>query len=330
MNLFEKTLIGSHIFKALFLKKKSPLIFVLHITYRCNLRCRYCGYWERKEKEMDTRHVCSLIDQFYHLGTKFIVLTGGEPLLREDLAEIIGFCKERGMLVSVNSNGTLVRERIHSILNADAVKLSLDGPRDINDYVKGRGVYDKVIDAIKVCLEKRIKVSITTVLSRYNIKYISCLLDIAKELNVSVSFQPAAQSHCGNKDKDISLELPDETEFKRAVSYLIREKDGGNKQISNSKLGLKHLYCWPRVERIPCLFSLLSCFMSPDGRVFICDMFPDAQSYLVSRGADIRDTFNKLVFPHACDKCWVATVVDFNLLSKLNLHHLIEVGRNLN
>lgn len=312
--------------KAVLFKKKSPLILIFHVTYRCNLRCGYCGFHERKSAELDTKGALSLIERFYRLGTRFIVLSGGEPLLREDIGEIIDSCKRKRMFISMNSNGTLVQEKIDAIRNIDILKLSLDGPREINDRVKGLGAYDKVLKAIEICKRKGLNMGITTVISKHNISSFTHVLDIAKEYNIGVSFQPADQTHCGNIEKDISSELPMEADFKQAVSFLIGEKAKGNYRINNSLAGLKHLSFWPGPKKIFCLASRLCVFLNPEGKVFVCDMFPNSQSYLVSIGSSLKETLESVSLPHPCQYCWSGSTIDFNLFAGAKLNRLWGLG----
>jgi len=314
---FEKIEVLGKAAAAIFLKKKHPLIAVWHVTYRCNLRCRYCGYWERGEKELDAAEALELVREFRDAGVRFVVLTGGEPLMRRDIGEIISACKKNGMYVSINSNGTMVRERISEIKGADAIKLSLDGSRDVNDRIKGDGVYDEIIAAIDLCKRSDIKVSITTVISCQNSDRLSEILGVAREHDVKVWFQPASQTHCGNIDKEISSEVPSGMEYRKAIDFLIRCKKKKEISIGNSLSGLKHLAAWPVKKRVPCLTGKLSFFVSPNKKIFLCDMFPGSQRYLTSVEGSIKNSFKKLSFPSTCGECWVGSVVDFNLLANL-------------
>ncbi|MDD5560795.1 MAG: radical SAM protein [Candidatus Omnitrophica bacterium] len=331
MNFLDRIPIYWKAAKAVISRRKVPLITVLHITYRCNLSCRYCGYHERKTGELGTDKLLSLIDEFYRLGTRFIVISGGEPLLRDDLGQVIKSCKNKRMFVSMNSNGIFVKQRIGEIKSIDRLKLSLDGPKEINDRVKGEGTYDKVIEAIEACKRENLKVSLTTVISKYNVfsAHLAHILDIAKEYNIEVSFQPADQTHCGNIGKDISSDLPAAAAFREAVSFLIKEKSKGNNRIINSLAGLRHLYHWPCPRKIPCLVSLFSTFLSPDGKIFICDMFPGSQNYLVTAGQNLKITLDNLQLPCSCQHCWSASTIDFNLLLGPRLSRILESRNGL-
>ncbi len=329
MNILEKINISQKVFKALLLKKKIPLYITWNITYRCNLKCRYCGWPENATLELDTERIKYLIGKAVSSGTKFIHFSGGEPLLREDLSEIIDFCKQNETYLLISSNGMLVKEKINQISKIDEIKLSLDGPKHINDYVRGQGTYERVVEAIDICKKKGMKVEINTVISKYNTESIHHLTELAEQFNIKVQFQPATQTHSGDSDRDITKELPNIRNFKKAVDFLINEKLKGNQYISNSISGLRFFYNWPHTSKLSCLMSLISCVISPEGKIFICDNFPDYHKYLVPINKNFRETFNNLKFPYFCPGCWNSSMLEFNLISKLKTDILSAVFKKV-
>ncbi len=124
--------------KAVLFKKKSFLMASWHLTYKCNLRCKYCHFWERKVNELETAEAYKIIKELNLCKVKIIVFSGGESLLRDDFPSIIKNCKRSGMFVSLNTNGTLLEDRIRDIQMIDAVKISLDEPEDVNDSIRGK------------------------------------------------------------------------------------------------------------------------------------------------------------------------------------------------
>jgi len=298
-----------------------------HLTYKCNLHCKYCGYWENDIKELGTNEIYKVIDEIYSCRVNLLVFSGGEPLLREDLPGIIEYCKRKGFVVSLNTNGTLIKDRLKEIINVDAIKLSLDGPQNVNDAIRGEGVHDKVLEALGLCKEKGIEVSITTVISKHNIDYLSYILKVGREHTVSIYFKPVDQSNCGNNRKDISSELPDEIHFKEAISFLINEKINGNTSISNSLAGLRYFLNWPKAGELSCFASLISCFIAPDGRIFVCDNFPHSNNYLRPMDQSLKDVFNKLSLPCNCGTCWCPSFLELNLISKLEFKGIFEMTK---
>lgn len=128
------------------LKGKRGLIsFDLEITARCNNLCRHCyinlppGDKEAKRKEMTLEEIGSIAEQAVDLGALWCLLTGGEPLLREDFEDIYMLLKRKGLLLSVFTNATLVRDSHIALFKKYP-------PRDIEVSVYGvtRETYEAV------------------------------------------------------------------------------------------------------------------------------------------------------------------------------------------
>lgn len=330
MNLIEKIHISQKVLQAIYLKKRMPLLVEWNITYRCNLSCEYCGVNRIQMKELETKQIFQMIDELATLGTRFINFSGGEPLLRDDLSQIIDYCCLKKIIVSIKSNGTLVKKQFHKIKKAAEIQFSLDGPKEINDSLRGQAVHDKVMEAISVCKSEGMKVTLSTVISKNNLDHIFYLLDVAEKQKIGVCFQPIDQSLSTDCDKDInSLFSPDVKEYKRVISNLIRKKNEGFAFINNSIEGLRHLYHWPDNHKISCLARLLLCNIRPDGKIFICDMFPEYQNFLEGDNGNLVDSFERLALPHKCEQCWSGGMVEFNLISKFNPATLLGLWKRI-
>ena len=120
-----------------------PFSVTLIITHQCNYRCHYCDVFNGQEKEMTTGEIVLLIDDLVSLGCKRLSLNGGEPLLREDLGEIISHARNRDLFVTLFTNGSLVSRHIEKIKDLDVILISLDGPRDIHDGQRAPGSFDR-------------------------------------------------------------------------------------------------------------------------------------------------------------------------------------------
>ena len=96
--------------------RRRPLSFEIEVTARCNLNCRHCyinlpaADREAEQRELSVPEISDLADQAVRLGAVWCLITGGEPLLRPDLAEIYMALKRRGLLLSVFTNATLLTE----------------------------------------------------------------------------------------------------------------------------------------------------------------------------------------------------------------------------
>lgn len=328
MKSLEKVGLAKDIFFALILKKRLPLVVSWALTHKCNLRCKYCGIWEMEFDELDTFSVYSLIEELALLGTKFIVFTGGEILLRNDIGKIIKKCKTKNIHITINSNGLLLKEKINQVKMADQIQLSLDGPSYVHDFIREKGAHDKVIEAIKVCKKEGVKTNIVAVISKHNIFNIDYLLKVAETYNVKVRFQPATRNLDGNRRKKNPL-CPDESKYKKTIDYLIRKKYQGCKFIDNSVYGLRHIYFWPNPKKINCLLKFIHCHIFPDGRIFTCSNFLHYKDFLVPLNRKFQESFYNLSLPHDCCECWCSGMVEFNLIGKLRLNSLFSVWEKI-
>jgi MoaA/NifB/PqqE/SkfB family radical SAM enzyme len=120
----------------------APLFATLAVTYRCNYACGMCDFPARAEQEFPAREkLCALIDELAARGTLAVGITGGEPMLRRDLPELVAHAVSRGLLCHVNTNGScLTAERSAALLAARpcSLNVSLDGAQaETHDRLRG-------------------------------------------------------------------------------------------------------------------------------------------------------------------------------------------------
>jgi pyrroloquinoline quinone biosynthesis protein E len=111
-----------------FFKKRIPLFLSWPITHRCNFRCAYCDRPNQAGAELATERALALVDEFAALGTQFVFLSGGEPLVRKDVGEIVERCRQNRLFVCLTTNAALYLQRKHEVGRVDMLKISLDGP----------------------------------------------------------------------------------------------------------------------------------------------------------------------------------------------------------
>jgi MoaA/NifB/PqqE/SkfB family radical SAM enzyme len=141
------------------------------LTRRCNYRCRSCNVWQDKQnvKEISTDEVKRGLDVFRKLGVVEIVFSGGNPLLRDDIGEIIDYAS-RFFITTIYDNGSMAVEKIDALRNVDFVAISLDTlDKKKLDYIKGvPGAWEKAIEAIETLHRDGISVVISPTISQLN------------------------------------------------------------------------------------------------------------------------------------------------------------------
>ena len=126
----------------------------VNITDRCNLACRHCGVLPRGDGPSDLApgRIRRLADEARELGVRELSLSGGEPMVRDDLFDLLRYATERFRVVHLFTNATLVdrdKARLLADLGVD-IQISLDGASDaVHDALRGRGSFRKTIEGIE-------------------------------------------------------------------------------------------------------------------------------------------------------------------------------------
>ena len=340
MSLRGKLSFGSALLKARMLGETRPLFCQISVTNRCNANCRYCNYRFRYPEEMTTQELLSVIDELAALGTRRISLWGGEPLLRDDIGEIVSHIKSKGIHCAMNSNGYLVPEKRDVLAMLNQFALSLDGDRCANDANREPGSYDKAIRALEVLKEMGIPTITTLPFTKNNVSesMIDFLLDHAEKYNYKISF--LVLKHTQEKGKRAWKFMPLDEELRKALRKLIREKRKG-RPVLFSEFTYEVARNWPDYSVGRFSDGDLSWWRGPKcyaGRLSINidtngDLYPCAASttgdlehmncvkYGVKRALDY-------VSRHTCRVCFIPCRIEYNALFSLNPRVLLNIALN--
>jgi len=155
-----------------------PHVVAWNLTRRCNLECAHCyiaaGPRESATSELDTAECLRIVDEVLAVNSApMLILSGGEPLLRHDLAEIAGYASERGATVVVGTNGTLLTDERIAALKAAGVRgfaVSIDSltPRYHDNFRHGKGSLDDTMTALGRLRAQRLDFIIQTTATKGN------------------------------------------------------------------------------------------------------------------------------------------------------------------
>jgi len=160
----------------------------LNLTNRCNLRCLTCfkDAGSAYESELGTKELVRLIDQLPALVTGRVILSGGEPLLRDDLDVVLDALAERNLAIFIITNGTLIDRRCAerlARLPRLVVQVSLDGSRpEVNDRIRGSGSFERALAGARRLAELGVDVRIYPTVTRLNIDDLPGLQRLYKTL----------------------------------------------------------------------------------------------------------------------------------------------------
>ncbi|MGB9740373.1 MAG: radical SAM/SPASM domain-containing protein [Candidatus Bathyarchaeia archaeon] len=141
------------------------------VTRKCNYRCAGCNVWrEQDANELSAEEIKRGLDILRKLGVLEIVISGGNPLLRSDIDEIIEYAS-RFFITTVYDNGSMAAEKIDALRNADFVAISIDSLNpEKNDSIKGvKGAWKTAINAVEKLHSEGINVSVSPTISQANL-----------------------------------------------------------------------------------------------------------------------------------------------------------------
>jgi Fe-coproporphyrin III synthase len=165
----------------------------ISVTGRCNSRCSLCGIWKGPEDELTPSAIEEVVAGLKRLGLKNVIISGGEPLMREDLSGVLGRLSGRNHELILCTNGILLRRHRDEVLkHFDGVVVSLDS-HEPSSYRAIRGVdaFDEVISGITSIVQGGMEVTLAHTLQKGNILHLSEFIRFAKGLGVySISLRP--------------------------------------------------------------------------------------------------------------------------------------------
>ena len=169
---------------------KKPVV-VWNLIRRCNLFCAHC-YSDSHNKdyagELGAEDALGVIDDLAQFGVPVILFSGGEPLLRPDLLQLIRHAQSRGIRGVISTNGTLITTALAQEmkeLGLSYVGVSIDGPEHVHDKFRGKkGAFQESLKGIRACLDAGLRVGIRVTLTRYNYPYLDELFNLVEEENI--------------------------------------------------------------------------------------------------------------------------------------------------
>lgn len=170
----------------------------LHITEKCNLRCKHCYQTGDNPDEMSLPEMIAVItevsDMIKDWSEAYDIafmpgfnITGGEPFLRQDLMQILQELQNRKFDVHILSNGILIsseRARLLADIGIKGVQISIEGPENIHDAIRGKGSFNSSLKGIGNLLDEGIEVTLNVTLSDINAWYFIDVIELALSIGV--------------------------------------------------------------------------------------------------------------------------------------------------
>lgn len=214
-------------------------IVILMPHSACNCRCVMCDIWKGNKnlKQLTEEDINGLLVCLKELGTKQVVMSGGEALLNPNFFLLCRLLKNQNLNITLLSTGLTLKKHASEILECiDEVIVSLDGDEETHNAIRNiDGAYAKLKEAVqylKSC-KPQFKVSARTVIHRLNFRKWPLIIESAKQIGVdSISFLPAdVSSHAFNREvlwteerqMDVAIHLEELSEFKTALDEVVEK-----------------------------------------------------------------------------------------------------------
>ena len=171
-------------------KNAFPLRVMFELTYRCNFRCRHCYVPQRyrKEGELKTKEIFSLLNQLKDIGCFYLGFTGGEPFIREDIMDILWYAKKKGFEVIIYTNGSLINEKIATQLQRlrpNKVDITIPAmSKDAFERISGvAGSRDKLFRTIELLYKNEVNLGFKSCVLKENENEIKKIEHFTASLN---------------------------------------------------------------------------------------------------------------------------------------------------
>jgi MoaA/NifB/PqqE/SkfB family radical SAM enzyme len=335
----------------------SPTVLHVNVNLRCNTKCSMCSIWELKSTEMLS------IEQFKHIFSdpvyakiEYIILAGGEPTLRNDLAEIVELMHsymprlKKLMIASNVLNRVSVEKQYPRIARYCADRnirltlgVSLDGIEETHDQVRGvPGAFKKVMDSIQFMkeLQKTVSfnMSIDPTIFSMNIQEMQQLKDLAEQLNLPITFQFAAVANDYYHNQNLEQVLTLNQSGRQTLINFLKQ------QIAESSLFDALSYYYLEVmaraqgtlqrRTLPCPFSNQGLLLNPDGTLQYCHNSRVIGNALETSSTEIYHAAENLAFreqvrQEKCPNCQMSCLFFVSLRKEVFPYLIFMVKRSL-
>jgi MoaA/NifB/PqqE/SkfB family radical SAM enzyme len=281
--------------------RRRPVLVNFEVTMRCNARCGFCDYW-KTPAETRANELTSFADAARRFKPMLVTFTGGEPLLRKDLEQLVAGVRQAVRLTYVQlitHGGMLSLTRAQSLWNAgvDQFNISLDYLDERHDAARGiPGLAAKILEVVPEMKAAGIGgIRFNTVIKRDNLDQLIPICEKAAALGCGVNFSLYTDSKNGNKHH--LLEREHMHALSTVVSQLLAFKRTRRGVISNSDYYLEQIPRYSRGEMTElCESGMATIHIDPHGLVRRCPDFPADGPWQEYHGYE----------PIACNACYYA------------------------
>ena len=254
--------------------ERTPLDGSLEVTFRCNLRCAHCyvneppGDRRSRERELTAAEIRRITDEVVDRGCLWMLVTGGEPLLRPDLREIYLHMKRRGLLVTLFTNGTAITPRIADLFAEWpplVVEISIYGSSP-EVYERATGVpgsFRQCIRGIELLLDRKVRMRLKTIPTTLNYTDMDGMRALAAGYGLDFEWDPLVNCRLDGSAKPGAVRL-------RPEQILVLEQQDAKRAAAFRLEFANASRVDPRSDLITCGAYLHAFHIDPYGHLVPC------------------------------------------------------------
>ncbi|RME84666.1 MAG: radical SAM protein, partial [Planctomycetota bacterium] len=199
-------------------------ILIWNLTLGCNLFCAHCyaSAKKRHPQELTFEECLDVIRQLPKVGVKFVILSGGEPLMHPHLFELAEILRKEKIGTYLSTNGLLINDKNLPLIKQHFlyVGISIDGPPEIHDRFRGRdGAFERSLANIRRCLKAPIPVGIRFTLTRQTSSYLPFVFELAEREGIPKIYI----SHLVFAGRGASLQVLSPPEIKEKMAFVLEK-----------------------------------------------------------------------------------------------------------
>lgn len=257
---------------------------VFFLTYRCNLRCTHCWNYNHMDpelfdlEELPARSLIAVLERSEILRRAHLCFTGGEIFVRKDVEEILHHAAALGIRFNFITNGCYP-DRLGGLLSRDVVRrslssvfLSLDGPESVHDTIRGKGVYERVMESIRVVCAYGVRCDVSTIIQRDNLDHLEEVSAILNDTGVDAHHFELEM--CGKRYRRLK-------DVRRIKPFL--SSDHYLRVLEET-----------RFPGLGCRAGFTKCNIRPDGRVEACATSGLGSPYILGSVKEFDLDFDRL------------------------------------
>jgi len=318
-------------------------ILLAFITDRCNLHCKMCGVCELtspedKTPELTTEEWKAVVRSAVAMRTTLMLMSGGEPLLRPDVFEIIRYARDQGLAFHLCTNGTLIDEekaRALAETRVNTVSVSIESPvKAIHERLRGPDSFDRAVDGVRLLRQHApdVNVGVNYLITTANFRNMADMIPFAESLGVQQLKYAPIHTNLLHKRKriedygDLLFGEEDLEELGREVEALMQAA-ARSRLLTTSPMFLSKISSfYSRPSKFRCYAGYGACAVNPFGTVTPC---VDMDGSLSVREQPLEAIWRSEAFQvqrcevHRCNSsCWDTTNAELSI--RLSVRSLVR------